>query len=160
MNTEPISPAPEAVTVAALDALVVKYFDTLQIDKVRAEAALSVVNKEIQLIELKLVEHLNALGRKEYRHARGLVKTSVKWSVGNPVSDQDKGQLFAWLREKGIYDKYAVVNNASLNTLWRAEREAAIKEDPSAVLTFNLPGLPPPRSFEGISKRKGNGEEE
>lgn len=150
----PASPAQE-ITVTDLDALIVRYFDTLQKDKVVAEAQLTAVNKEIMSIEGKLVAYLKALNRKNYQHPRGTVGISAKWRVGMPANDLDKAALFSWLKEQGIYDKLATVNSASLNSLWNQEREAAIKADPTAALTFNLPGLPAPKMFEALTKRRG-----
>lgn len=155
----PTEPAVQ-VTVADLDALVIKYFDTLQIDKVKAEAALSVVNKEIMSIEGKLVSYLKALSRKEYKHPRGTVRVVNKWRVNGPQTDADKAQLFAWLKERGLYDKFATVNVASLNSLYMAEWEALKKTDPEAALTFSMPGIGERKLFESLGKNKGKGEEE
>lgn len=153
----PVEDARE-ITVADLDALIILYFDTLQIDKVRAEAALSVVNKAILSIEAKLVTSLKALNRKEYKHSRGTVKISNKWRVNGPQTDADKAALFDWLKERGIYDKYATVNVASLNSLYMAEWEALKKTDPEAALCFSMPGIGERKLFETISKNKGKGD--
>lgn len=158
-STQPASPT-ASITVADLDALVIRYFNTLQIDKVKAEAALSTVNKEIMAIEAKLVAYLKVLCRKEYKHPRGTVKIVNKWRVNGPQTDADKAQLFAWLKERGIYDKYATVNVASLNALYLAEWEALKKTDPAAALTFSMPGIGDPKLFESLGKNKGKGEEE
>lgn len=146
------------ITVADLDALVVEYFDLQQNEKVEAEAALTAVNIHIAKIEAKLVMFLKALKRKNYTHPRGTVGIKPQWRVGMPQTDADKAALFGWLRERGVFDRYATVNAQSLNSLWNAEREAAIKEDPMAAVTFNLPGLPAPKLYEGLSKRKGKEE--
>ena len=152
-----LPPEPQ-ITVADLDALITQYFDTLQKDKVIAEEQLTAVNKNIAQIEGKLVTHLKALGRKEYKHARGTVGISNTWRVNGPQTDADKAALFAWMKEQGIYEKYAGVNVQALNALWKAEREAAIKADPDAAITFALPGVGPAKLFEKLTKRKGNEE--
>lgn len=152
-----LPPEPQ-LTAADLDALVIKYFDLLQIDKIRAEAALSVVNKEIGGVEAKLTTHLKALGRRDYRHARGTVKIVNKWRVNGPATDEDKFMLFGWLKQRGIYDRCATVNVASLNALYMAEWEALKKTDPEAALTFSMPGVGAPKLFESIGKHKGKGE--
>lgn len=148
------------ITVADLDALVIEYFDIIQKTKVEAEKVVTAININIASIERRLVAYLKVLERKEYKHPRGTVRISPKWSVNMPQTDADKKALFDWLRSKGIYDKYATVNSSSLNSLWNAEREAAIKEDPTAALTWNLPGLGTPKLFEALGKNKGKGEEE
>lgn len=154
------SPAsPVTITVADLDALIVKYFDILQIDKIKAELALTTVNKEIGSIESKLVTYLKALDRREYKHPRGTVKVVNKWRVNGPQTDADKAALFAWLKERGIYDKYATVNVASINALFLAEWEAMKKADPEAALTFNMPGIGAPKLFEALGKKRGNEED-
>lgn len=159
MNDEylPASPAQE-ITVADLDALIIRYFDTLQIFKVQAEAVLTTVNKEVGSIEAKLATYLKALNRRDYKHPRGTVKIVNKWRVNGPQTDADKAALFGWLKERGIYDKYATVNVTSLNSLYMAEWEALKKTDPEAALTFSMPGVGERKLFESIGKNKGKGE--
>lgn len=147
----------EDVTVVELDNMVAHYF-AMQRTKEDREAQVTAINKEIMALESKLVDMLKMLGRKDYRHPAGTVSIKQRWSVGLPQTDEDKAAFFAWLRERNIFEKYATVNSASLNSLWAAEREAAIRQDPTSVLTFNIVGLPAPRLFEGLSKRKGNSE--
>lgn len=155
-NALPAAPAAE-VTVQQLDTLVIEYFKKRK-EKEEREARVKEINKEIVSIEGKLVTYLKALGRRDYKHAAGSVRISPKWSVSMPQTDADKAALFQWLREKGIYDKYATVNSAALQSLFNAEREAAIAADPEAALTFSIPGVGPAKLFEGIGKTKGKGE--
>ena len=148
----------ESLTVADLDALIIKYFDTIQGEKKKAEDALTAVNISIQGMESRLVSALKALNRRDYKHPRGTVRIDNQWRVNLPANDLDKSLLFDWLKKKGIYDRMATINSTSLNSLWRQEREAAIKEDPAAAVTFNLPGLGAPKLFEALRKTKGAGE--
>lgn len=158
MLDESWPPAPATqVTVADLDALIVHYSNLLEQDKVHAEAALTQVNKSIASVEAQLVLYLKALNRKEYKHPRRTVKVAQKWRVNGPQTDADKALLFDWMRTQGIYDRYATVNVASLNSLYMSEWEALKKSDPEAAITFSLPGVGPPKLFESLAKRKGTG---
>lgn len=142
------------LTVEDLDALVESYFK-VQAEKAEAEDDVRKINIVLAQMEAKLVEYLKAVGRKDYKHASGTVKLAPRWSVTMPATDLEKQTFFSWLKDKGIFDRYATVNSRSLQSLWNAERDAAIKEDPAAALDFNLPGLGKPSYFEGINKRKG-----
>lgn len=152
---EALPPAPALdVTAADLDKLVVEYFD-MQKEKEAREALVTETNKKIMGLEARLATYLTALGRKNYAHPRGTVGIKISERVNLPQTDADKMLFFEWLRSKGIFEKYATVNAQSLQSLYFAEMEAAIKADPTAALTFSLPGIGERKRFEGISKRKG-----
>lgn len=151
---DPSSDLNRTVTVADLDALVIDYFDKLK-EKEEFEEIVTRCNIQIASIEAKLVNYLKALNRMDYKHPRGTIAYDIKWRVNGPQTDDDKRALFAWLKEQGIYDKYATVNVQSLNSLYFAEMGAAVREDPEAAITFSIPGIGERKMFEKLSKRKG-----
>ncbi len=158
LPASPSESAPE-VTVQQMDELVTLYFNK-QKEKAEKELIVSAVNKEIASIENMLANYLKALNRTDYKHASGTVTAAKKWRVNMPETDADKANLFGWLRERGIFDKYATVNSNSLNSLYMAEWEKVKRESPLDALTFTIPGIGAPKLFESIQKRKGKGEPE
>ena len=132
------------VTVKELDELTEAL---LKKEKMKAElAALTTqVNKEIMVLEQKCTLHLKELERTEYSSKFGKIKIEEKWSVNLPDTPIAKSLFFEWLREKGIFDKYATVNSRSLQSLFKAEWEQAKK---IGNLNFSLPGIEAPKLFE------------
>jgi hypothetical protein len=140
-----------SVTVADLDALVRQIFDQkLLIEE--AEAGVTVLNKELARLEEKAVVCLEELERDNYKTEFGTIYINEKWRVNMPQTDEDKQALFGFLREKGIFDKYATVNSNSLNSLYMAEWEAAIEDGKG--MEFSMPGIGAPKLHKALGKRK------
>lgn len=119
----------------------------LQQEKIEVkEAELTELNKELARLEGKATNYLNELGRTEYDspHGKGIIEQ--KWRVNLPSTDLEKKDFFEYLREKGIFDKYATVNSNSLNSLYMSEWNNAKKEGEG--MTFNMPGIGAPKLFE------------
>lgn len=140
-----------SVTVADLDALV------SQIQQKKTEAAakkeeLAEINKEIARLEEQGGKYLRELGRDNYKAPNGTVYIKRVWRVGMPKTDEEKQQLFSWLREQGIFDRYATVNSNSLNALYMSEWDAA--KERGDGLEFGIPGVGEPTLFETTEVRK------
>ncbi len=147
----PTTPKP-SVTVAQLDELVAKIFEKRK-EIEAAELVTSKLNIELAKMKQDCVVYLKELGRENYKSPYGSISVQQKWRVNMPQTDAEKQALFEWMREKGIYDKYATVNSASLNSLWNAEREAAAKR--GELMEFEIPGLGAGKLFEDLGMRKG-----
>lgn len=142
------------ISVKELDSIL-ETLGKLESEKDVIEETLKAKNKEISSVELRVTEVLKSLEREEYDCPHGKVSFEEVFNVKMPLEDQ-KELLWNWMREKGIYDRYATVHATSLKSLFKAERNAAIQngEDP---LTFALPGMEPATIFEKIKfkpKRK------
>jgi hypothetical protein len=151
-ETHPVQdPGPQnPITVEALDQLVDDIFAKRR--EIEAlEEQVTALNKQKAELEGRAVGYLRALGRENYKGRSGTIGISEKWRVNLPQTDEDKQALFNWLRDRGIFDKYATVNANSLNSLFMAEWEAAKK---AGDLEFALPGIGAPKLFEGLSVRK------
>jgi hypothetical protein len=66
--------------------------------------------------------------------------------------EERKEELWAWMRARGIYDKYATVQANSLKSLFETEMDIAAEEqgedfDP---ITFTLPGMDPATFFDDL----------
>jgi hypothetical protein len=87
-----------------------------------------------------------------YKAPGGTVYIKRIWQVKAPATDEDKAKLFDWLRQEGIFDRYATVNSNSLRALYMAEWEEAKKRGEG--LEFSLPGVAPATLFETTETRK------
>jgi hypothetical protein len=149
--------SPEAlahVTVTDLDALVEEIFT----QKVKIEEMGELVtleNKKLAALEAKGVAYLEALGRESYKHPRGTISIKESWRFNLPATDEDKFAFFTWLRERGLYDKYATVNSNSYNSLLLTEWEIAQHE--GRAMEFSVPGVPQPKFYRRLGTLKGRG---
>lgn len=110
------------------------------------EAVLTEHNKELAALEGRAVQYLKELGRESYDAPAGKIKIEEKWRVNLPATDQEKTLLFDHLRERGIFDKYATVNANSLNSLYKADWDAAKARGEG--MEFSMPGIGAPKLFE------------
>jgi hypothetical protein len=151
------APAPEAVTVEQLDAHV-KKMAQLKAEITEKGAVVSKLNIEMARLEEQAMQYLKALDRKNYPTPFGTIYIAQNYQVKNPQTDADKAAMFTWMREKGIFDKYATVNNNSLKSLYKAEIEKVARENPEDALIFSIPGVERPTIFETVRVLKGKGD--
>ncbi len=150
-ETGPVEPAAAPITVEALDALVEQAF-AKRVEIEAFNAQLTEKNKELMRLDAQITAALKDLNREDYKSRAGTVTLSTKWRVNLPQTDQDKKEFFDWLRERGIFDKFATVNSNSLNSLYMAEWEAAKKRGEG--MEFSVPGIGPAKSFQGVGYYK------
>ncbi len=143
------------IEVDALDALIAE-IAAKDVEADCIKASLEEKNKEINALKARVVSYLKEANREGYKAPKGTVSISEQWTVVLPKTVELKMELFNWMREQGIYDKYATVHATALKTLFLAEREAAIEagEDP---LTFTIPGMEPATMFEVLRFTKPRG---
>ena len=152
IDVDPAAEVPAgSVTVAELDGLVKQIFDK-RVEIEAADLVSTGLNKELLALKAKAVLYLKDLGRENFSSPHGTVSINQKWRVNLPSTDGDKAALFEWLRERGIFDKYATVNSNSLNSLYMAEWEAA--KQAGEGMTFAMPGIGEARLFEDLGIRK------
>jgi hypothetical protein len=145
-----------SITVKDLDELI-KQIAEREVEKDALAELVKAKNKEISSLELRATEVLKSLEREEYDCPHGKISFEEVFNVKNPT-DEKKHLLWDWMREKGIFDKYAQVHATSLKSLFKAERNIAI-EGGADPLTFALPGMEPATIFEKLNfkpKRKVN----
>lgn len=140
------------VTVTELDALVEKY-RAKEAEIEALELQIKPLSKELQGIKSAIATHLQELNREEYSSPFGKVKTVERWQTKMPQSPEQKAELWAWMRARGIYDAYATVHATALNSLFLKERELAAERGED-FMTFALPGMEPATLFEDIKLTK------
>jgi ABC-type Fe3+ transport system substrate-binding protein len=128
------------VTVKELDELC-KQLVALQEQKDVIEETLTEKNKEINAIMFKMADYMKELGREEYHSLLGKFVIEHKERINMPVDDMAKMELFEYLKERGVFEKYATVNSNSINAFYFAERRAAVEERGEDPMLFQIPGL-------------------
>lgn len=140
------------VTVQELDELISEIAEIRELADAK-KAELSDLNKKLESLELKAVAYLKELERKSYKTDAGTITIVEKWRVNVPTDPKDKNALFEYLKERGIFDRYATVNSNSLNSFYMEEWENAKQRGEG--MDFNIPGVGAPKLVEIISFRRG-----
>lgn len=99
-----------------------------------------VILKTLEMMELDQVRAHGYLFFKE-----------VKSSVRTPKDMESKQALFAYLRERGIFDEIVSVNSMTLNSLYKSLADEALK---NGILDFKMPGVPEPKPYTNLKLRK------
>lgn len=138
-------------TVKELDELVESIFAQKKACEEK-EKALTEENKKLAALEAKAVAWLDELGREKYQHPLGTIYVNEKWRFSLPQSDEEKLAFFGWLKERGLFDRYATVNANSYNSLLLAEWEAA--KEAGNGMDFSVPGVPEPKFHRALGTVK------
>lgn len=130
-----------AMTVVDLDKIIE---DMVELEKkIEAkEKEVTELNKEMNRLKFRAADYLNEIGRPEYSSPKGKIEFKIEWRVKMPQTDQDKINLFNHLKEREIFEKYATVNSNSLNSLYKADWEAAKARGEG--MEFRMPGIEAP----------------
>lgn len=136
--------AAETTTLKQVDDLF-KELTGLEVAKEEISETLKNKNKEIAALEAKITEVLVSLERDSYESPFGKASFVEEFQVRQPA-DERKHLLWEWMKEKGIFERYAQVHATALKSLFKMERTLAIEngEDP---ITFALPGMEPATIF-------------
>lgn len=111
-------------------------------------------NAELEELERKAIGMLKALGKSSFKGELGTITRVEKWRVNLPATDQDRENFFAYLRERGLFEKMITVNSNSLNSFYMQEWEQVKESDPMEALNFRIPGISEPKAHETLSFRK------
>lgn len=109
-------------------------------------------SKVMQRIKFIATSVLKDLNREDYKSPTGSISIRHLLQVRMPQSPERKAELWAWMREKGIYDRYATVQANSLKSLFEAEMAIAQREqgDSFDPVLFALPGMDPATFFDDL----------
>ncbi len=96
-------------------------------------------------MKFKVLAYFEEFGKTKHlaQHCTVYIKTS--FTCKTPKTPEEKAALFAWMKEKEIYDQYATVNSKSLNSLYNS----LVKEDSD----FVMPGTSDPGYFQTVEMR-------
>lgn len=140
------------ISVKDLDDLV-KSIQEARVVKDEIEAQLKEQNKKISALEQQALGYLEDLGREKYQSESGTISKQQQWYFRLPETEEDKMEFFDYLKEKGLFERYATVNSMSYNSYCRKEFEIAVEE--GRGMSFTLPGVPEPTLNKKLSFRKG-----
>lgn len=95
---------------------------------------------------------LKDLEREDYKGPGGSISIKHIMQVKMPQNPEAKSQLWAWMREKQIYDRYATVHATALKSLFDQEMKIAEQDQGEAFdpITFSLPGMGPATFFDDL----------
>lgn len=142
------------VTIDQVETLA-KQIAEKRLEKEAQAKVLSKVNEELEELEQLAVRTLKEMGKDSYRSEFGTISKVTKWRVNLPNSEENREAFFAYLKEKGLFEKMVSVNSNTLNSFFMQEWEASKDpSDPLAALDFRLPGISEPSSYETMSFRK------
>lgn len=97
----------------------------------------------ISLCESLEIDSFNAHGFMFY--------TQEKESVRIPKDEESKSAFFEWLKTQGLFDSMISVNSQTLNSLYRAKSEEALKE---GILDFRIPGIDESTKYKQLGMRR------
>lgn len=144
-------PVDTNITVEQLDEMVADYQRKRDVYEA-AKRESSDKYKELAEAESKLQETLKAMGKKSYKlEGVGTFTRVMKEVVKTPKTNDDKTQLFEWIKQNhgpDVLMSMVSINHQTLNSFYREEAKRA--EDPA----FKIPGVEAPTSVENVSFRK------
>lgn len=114
----------------------------------QAAAAKKELDKELERLENKMIEVLNALDKSSYDAEVGKFIISHRTSVRVPSNPEDKALFVEYLKQKGIADQMLTVHSATLRSFYQSEFDAAKER---GDLDFTIPGLGEPTITETLS---------
>lgn len=115
------------------------------------DATKKTMQEELDSMETEMLATLEILEKDSYDSSAGKFSVVHKQSIKTPKEIADKKALFAWLEEHGLFYELLSINSATLNKLYKEQRESLPVEE---QLFFTLPGLEQPTEYKTLSFRK------
>lgn len=140
----------EDVTLREFESLIEKAYE-LKKQKEEFEMQAESVGAELQEVQKQLLVYMADFDKTSYKSRFGNIIRVQKTSVTVPKDPEAKAAFFKFLESRGIKDDILTINSQTLNSFYRAEKEAAIA---SGAEEFSLPGIAPPTVYETLQMRK------
>lgn len=119
----------------------------------RAKEALAAENAKKGNIELKIMQYLQAMDRKNYKSKLGTVTVVREVSYALPKSDSDRESFFDYLKKQGDFERMITVHSKTFNSYVKEKFETAKNE--GRALDFRIPGVGEPSIYESLRMLKG-----
>lgn len=97
------------------------------------------LQESIGKIQRDIMASLEAADLKTFKGGSGAVTVCSRWSVKMPKDPEVKDELRKELEEKEAFDGLWTINHQTLNSFWKAEKEACEQRGE----LVDLPGLNP-----------------
>lgn len=143
-----------SMTVDEFDRMIESIYNYYDLIDSRAEE-IKQLNVEVLKLKQKCLVAFKELNRANFISPKGMLYIHKEYQVKVPQNDVQKSVFFDWLRENGIFEKYATVNSNSLKSLVREHYDHMLRNggDPA---TDGIPGIEQPTIFEDIRFRRGS----
>ena len=109
------------------------------------------LNEAKGAIEAKIMTELKAVGNDSYKSSLGTAYISTSLSYKMPKDEQNRAELFEYLKKQNTFDTLITINSQTFNAWCKAETEAA---KAAGTFPFAIPGVEDPISYEAIRFRK------
>lgn len=138
------------MSLTEMENLIKEYADIRgQLDDLRDEE--KKLNEAKGVIEAKIMEQLKSVGNDSYKSSLGTAYISTSLSYKMPKDEENRAQLFDYLKKQNTFDTLITINSQTFNAWCKAETEAA---KAAGTFPFAIPGVEDPISYEAIRFRK------
>lgn len=132
----------DTLTIKDLEELCEHAF-SLKAEIERHEEVIESLKGPLEETNRKIEFFLTKFGKKKWDSKYGNIEIRQNTSVKIPRTESDKAALFKWLQDKGIFWQTVGVNSQTLNSLYKAEAEAAFSGGKDVV----IPGISEPEIY-------------
>jgi hypothetical protein len=140
----------EDVTLREFEGLIEKAYE-LKKQKEEFEMQAETVGAKLTEVQTQLLAFMEQFDKTSYKSKFGNIIRVQKSSVKVPKDPEAKALFFKYLESKGIKDDILTVNSNTLNSFYKAEKEAALA---AGAEEFSIPGLELPTAFFQLQMRK------
>jgi len=123
----------------------------LKNEKEALETQAEAIGANLTEAQNKLLAFMEQFEKTSYKSKFGNIIRAQKTSVRVPKDPDSKAAFFKYLDKKGIKDDLLSVNSQTLNSFYKAEKEAAIA---AGAEEFSIPGLEAPTVYFQLQMRK------
>jgi hypothetical protein len=138
------------VTMKDFESLIEQAYK-LKAEKEEFESKAEAVGATLTELQTKLLAYMEQFDKTSYKSKFGNIIRAQKSSVKVPKDPEAKALFFKYLESKGIKDDILTVNSQTLNSFYKAERDAAIA---AGAEEFSIPGLEAPTAYFQLQMRK------
>ena len=123
----------------------------LKNEKEALETQAEAIGANLTEAQNKLLAFMEQFEKTSYKSKFGNIIRAQKTSVRVPKDPDSKAAFFKYLDKKGIKDDLLSVNSQTLNSFYKAEKEASIA---AGAEEFSIPGLEAPTVYFQLQMRK------
>lgn len=138
------------VTLKEFEELIEQAYE-LKNEKEKLENQAAGLGDALSEIQTQLLAYMEQFDKTSYKSKFGNIIRVQKSSVKVPKDPEAKALFFKYLESKGIKDDILTVNSNTLNSFYKAEKEAAIA---AGCEEFSMPGLEAPTAYFQLQMRR------
>ena len=112
---------------------------------------LSELQQRYDSMGIELMNQLEVLNLDSFKAYDYTFYPQEKESVRIPKDEESKEKFYSWLKEQGLFDSMISVNSQTLNSLYKAKAEEALKD---GILDFKIAGIDEATTYKQLRIRK------